>query len=89
MKGLLTFHDGSISEEQIAIFKAQFLMPLDVSNAVRIQCYDQLNRYPWIRDIAHLQRVNKYRKRVRQSLLVFNSDDMAELALMDRSRNCD
>ena len=43
---------------------------------------DKLENYPWIKSVEHLNRVNKYRKRVGQPILLFTDDDMAELILL-------
>ena len=44
--------------------------------------FDSLSDYPWIRDLDHLKRVNKYRKRCGQLQIRLNDDDIAELALL-------
>jgi len=43
---------------------------------------DNLNNYPWIVSVSHLERINKYRKRVGQHQLMFNDNDIAELVLL-------
>lgn len=47
-----------------------------------LRIFDNLEYYPWIKSLEHLKRVNKYRKRVGQSPIVFDDDDMAELILL-------
>ncbi len=69
---------GSISHEDMEKFREEFRKLM--------QDTQDLNQFPWIKDIQHLHRINKYRKRVKQRIIRFNEADSAELALTDRSK---
>ena len=41
-----------------------------------------LEDYPWLKSIEHLDRVNRYRKRVDQDQILLSEDDLADLILL-------
>lgn len=43
---------------------------------------DKIEDFRWIKDIKHLKRINKYRKRVKQRRLKFSDEDIMELILL-------
>lgn len=47
-----------------------------------IPVFDKLEDYPDIKNLEHLKRLNKYRKRVGLHKIVLNDDDILELIVL-------
>lgn len=53
-------------------------------HACKVKFFHELKNFPWLKDIDHLTRVNKYRKRHKQEKLIFSDEDVTDLMLIGR-----